>query len=47
MARIQRLYNENDYTEQYFNYVIKDLETYGLTCDWEKDNEHDFKSLIT
>lgn len=42
MARIQRLYNENDYTEQYFNYVIEDLETYGLTCDWEKDNEQDF-----
>lgn len=42
MARIQRLYNENDYTEQYYNDVIEDLEEYGLPCDWEKDNENDF-----
>lgn len=42
MARIERLYNENDYNEQYYNYVIEYLEMEGLPCDWEKDNEQDF-----
>lgn len=27
MARIQRLYNENDYNERYYLDVIEDLET--------------------
>ena len=42
MARIERLYNENDYTEQYYLDVIEDMKMCGLPCDWEKDNEHDF-----
>ena len=42
MARIERLYNENDYTEKYYYDVIDDIIFTEGECRWEKDNENDF-----
>lgn len=41
MARIERLYNENDYTEQYYFDVIDDIISIEGECHWDKDNLED------
>ena len=41
MARIERLYNENDYTEQYYFDVIDDIILMEGKCRWDKDSLDD------
>jgi hypothetical protein len=41
MARIERLYNENDYTEQYYFDVIDDIISIEGKCHWDKDSLED------
>lgn len=41
MARIERLYNENDYTEQYYYDVIDDIISMEGECRWDKDSLDD------
>lgn len=41
MARIERLYNENDYTEQYYYDVIDDIISIEGECRWDKDSLDD------
>lgn len=41
MARIERLYNENDYTEQYYFDVIDDIISIEGKCRWDKDSLED------
>ena len=41
MARIERLYNENDYTEQYYFDVIDDIISIEGKCRWDKDSLDD------
>lgn len=41
MARIERLYNENDYTEQYYFDVIDDIISIEGECRWDKDSLDD------
>lgn len=41
MARIERLYNENDYTEQYYFDVIDDIISMEGKCRWDKDSLDD------
>lgn len=41
MARIERLYNENDYTEQYYFDVIDDIISMEGKCRWDKDSLED------
>ena len=41
MARIERLYNENDYNEQYYYDVIDDIISMEGKCRWDKDSLED------
>ena len=42
MARKEVLFNEEDYTREYYLDTLKMLKEDDMECDWEEDNETDF-----
>ena len=42
MARTEMLFNEEDYTKEYYLETITMLKEDDMECDWEEDNETDF-----
>lgn len=42
MARKEVLYNEDDYTKEYYLDTLKKIKEDGIDCDWEEDREGDF-----
>lgn len=42
MARKEMLYNEEDYTREYYLDTLKIIKEDGTDCDWEEDSEGDF-----
>ena len=42
MARKEVLFNEEDYTREYYLETLKMLKEDDVDCDWEEDNDTDF-----
>ena len=42
MARKEVLFNEEDYTREYYLDTLKMLKEDDVDCDWEEDNDTDF-----
>lgn len=42
MARKEMLYNEEDYTREYYLDTLKIIKEDGTDCDWEENSEGDF-----
>ena len=42
MARKEILFNEEDYTREYYLETIEMLKEDDMECDWEEDNDTDF-----
>ena len=42
MARKEVLFNEDDYTREYYLDTLKMLKEDDVDCDWEEDNDTDF-----
>ena len=42
MARKEVLYNEDDYTKEYYLDTLKIMKEDGTDCDWEENSEGDF-----
>ena len=42
MARKEVLFNEEDYTREYYLETLKMLKEDDMECDWEEDNDTDF-----
>ena len=47
MARKEVLFNEEDYTREYYLDTLKMLKEDDVDCDWEEDNDTDFMDWET